>query len=191
MSSKLQNLWKWRRIDAFMGTRLLRCVRITDAFGDAGNTWTRVLTRTSYLPSAPGRASALPFFWPIVARWRRSTPNGSAVGRWTFPRSGKKIPDQVGNDGIFYEYESYKRPFRSKKISHMIKRGFEQSNRIVIDNNKGASDRFIINGVYNRINDKAFKHEIMELLLYEKGRVRTLYKRKSGRELGSPRSTNP
>ena len=102
----------------------------------------------------------------------------------------RKCPDLL-IDGIFYEYESYKRPFRSKKISHMIKRGFEQSNRIVIDNNKGASDRFIINGVYNRINDKAFKHEIMELLLYEKGRVRTLYKRKSGRELGSPRSTNP
>lgn len=72
----------------------------------------------------------------------------------------------------------------------MVRRGSEQSERIIIDNNKGASDRFIINGVLNRLNDKSFNYKIIELLVYEKGNVRSIYK-KSGREHGSPRSTNP
>ena len=52
----------------------------------------------------------------------------------------RRCPDLL-IDGDYYEYESYERPFKSRKISHMIKRGAEQSNRIIIDNNKGASDR--------------------------------------------------
>ena len=110
---------------------------------------------------------------------------GSLIGS----RYERKCPDLLV-DGLFFEYESYNRPFRSKKISHMIRRGYTQASRIIIDNNKGASDRFIINGVLNRLNDKSFKYEIIELLVYEKGNVRSLYK-KSGREHGSPRSTNP
>ena len=78
-------------------------------------------------------------------------------------------------DGHFFEYESYERPFKSNKISHMIKRGADQSSRIIIDNNKGASDRFIVNMVYKRINDKFFRKEILELYVYEKGSIRKLY----------------
>ena len=103
----------------------------------------------------------------------------------------RKCPDLL-IDGEFYEYESYARPFKSKKISHMIKRGAEQSDRIIIDNNKGASDRFIINMVLKRINDKFFRKKIQELYVYEKGTIRRLFlNKKSGREPGSPRSTNP
>ena len=63
----------------------------------------------------------------------------------------------------------------------MIKRGALQANRIIIDNNKGASDRFILNMILKRVNDIYFLGEIDELLVYEKGNIRKLYK-KSGRE---------
>ena len=103
----------------------------------------------------------------------------------------RKCPDLM-IDGEFYEYESYERPFKAKKISHMIKRGAEQSGRIIIDNNKGASDRYIINMVLKRITDKFFQKEIHEIYVYEKGAVRRLYhNKKAVGSLGSPRSTNP
>lgn len=103
----------------------------------------------------------------------------------------RKCPDLLIDDE-FYEYESYERPFKAKKISHMIKRGAEQSDRIIIDNNKGASDRYIINMVLKRISDKFFRKEIQELYVYEKGAVRRLYHiKKAVGSLGSPRSTNP
>ena len=92
----------------------------------------------------------------------------------------RKCPD-LYVDGSFYEYESYDRPFKSRKISHMLKRGAEQASRIIIDNNKGASDRFIINMVENRLKDKSFRGDIEEVYVYEKGTVRLIFK-KSGRE---------
>ena len=87
----------------------------------------------------------------------------------------RKCPDLKIRDK-FYEYESYIPPFNKKKISHMIKKGAEQSSQIIINNNKGASDRFILRNVKERINDKNFKHEINEVWLYEKGNVRLLFK---------------
>ena len=89
----------------------------------------------------------------------------------------RKCPD-ILVDGNFYEYESYDRPFKSRKISHMLKRGAEQANRIIIDNNKGASDRFIINMIENRLKDRTFRGDIEEVYLYEKGEVRLLFKKK-------------
>ena len=87
----------------------------------------------------------------------------------------RKCPDLL-IDGLFYEYESYDRPFKSRKISHMLKRGADQACRIIIDNlsmhrhivlllihNKGASDRFIINMVENRLKDKNFRGDIEEV----------------------------
>ena len=92
----------------------------------------------------------------------------------------RKCPDLL-IDNDYYEYESYERPFKSRKVSHMIKRGALQADRIIIDNNKGASDRFIINMIQKRLTDKFFHGEIEELYVYEKGGVRRLFK-KSGRE---------
>ena len=112
---------------------------------------------------------------------------GSLIGTMYY----RKCPDLLV-DNEYYEYESYVRPFKSMKISHMIKRGADQSDRIIIDNNKGASDRYIINMVMKRINDKSFRREILELYVYEKGEVRLLYhKKKAVGSLGSPRGTNP
>jgi hypothetical protein len=60
----------------------------------------------------------------------------------------------------------------------MIKRGALQADRIIIDNNKGASDRYIINMIQKRLTDKYFYGEIEELYVYEKGNVRRLFKKK-------------
>ena len=98
---------------------------------------------------------------------------GPLIGTMYF----RKCPDLLIN-GVFYEYESYERPFKAKKVSHMIKRGADQSERIIIDNNKGASDRYILNMIVKRISDKSFRKDIQELYVYEKGSVRRLYKKK-------------
>ena len=104
----------------------------------------------------------------------------------------RKCPDLM-IDGVFFEYESYERPFKSRKISHMISRGSEQAERIIIDNNKGASDRFIINRIINRLKDKHFKRIIKEVFVYEKGEVRRIFynKKIAVGSVSSPRSTNP
>jgi hypothetical protein len=87
-----------------------------------------------------------------------------------------KCPDLIIN-GKFYEYERYMSPFKKEKISHMIKKGSIQSSRIIINNNKGASDRYIRRNIIKRINDKNFKYDIDEVWLYEKGKVRLLFKK--------------
>jgi hypothetical protein len=56
----------------------------------------------------------------------------------------------------------------------MIKKGSIQSSRIIINNNKGASDRYIRQNIVKRSSDKTFKHNIDEVWLYEKGKVRKL-----------------
>jgi len=86
-----------------------------------------------------------------------------------------KSPDLI-IDGIFYEVESYIPPFDNRKISKMISRGAAQSSRIIINNTKGASDRFIRDNIYKRMKDKTFHLEINEVWLYEKGKVRLFYK---------------
>ena len=87
----------------------------------------------------------------------------------------RKCPDMKIGD-LFYEYERYIPPFNKRKISHMIKKGTEQSSRIIINNKKGASDRFIIRNIKERITDKNFKYEIKEVWLYENGSLRLLFK---------------
>jgi hypothetical protein len=88
----------------------------------------------------------------------------------------RKCPDLLIN-GKFYEYERYVPPFNKEKISHMIKKGSMQSPYIIINNNKGASDRYIRRNILERLNDKNFKRDIDEVWLYEKGTVRLLYKK--------------
>jgi hypothetical protein len=88
----------------------------------------------------------------------------------------RKCPDLIIN-GEYYEYESFVPPFKKEKISHMIKKGFVQSSRVIINNNKGASDRYIRDNIYKRLKDKNFKYEIKEIWIYEKGKVRLLYKK--------------
>jgi hypothetical protein len=88
----------------------------------------------------------------------------------------RKCPDLIA-DGVFYEYESFVPPFKKEKISHMITKGLKQASRIIINNNKGISERYIRDNIYKRLKDKNFKNEINEVWLYEKGKVWLLYKK--------------
>jgi hypothetical protein len=88
----------------------------------------------------------------------------------------RKCPDLI-IDGKFYEYESFVPPFNKNKISHMISDGARQSQRIIINNNKGCSDRYIFKNIHNRFRDRTFKYNIDEIWLYEKGSVRLLFKK--------------
>jgi hypothetical protein len=80
-------------------------------------------------------------------------------------------------DGEFCEFESYTPPFNGNKILHMLSKGLKQSSRRIINNNKGASDKRIIANIHKRIRDKNFEHNIDEVWVYEKGRVRLLFKK--------------
>lgn len=84
-----------------------------------------------------------------------------------------KCPD-LSRNGIFYEYESYVRPFTKRKVGNMLSHGSKQSPYIIIDNNKGASDRFIRRSIINRI--KVGQNPIKEVWLYEKGKLRLFFK---------------
>jgi len=85
----------------------------------------------------------------------------------------RKCPDMLIN-GKFYEVESFMPPFTQKKLGNMLSRGLKQSENIILDNNKGASDRIIKHRIFNRISEG---RKIGEVWLYEKGKVRLLYKK--------------
>jgi hypothetical protein len=57
----------------------------------------------------------------------------------------------------------------------MLSQGIKQSSRIIINNNKGCSDRFIKRNIFDRLN---IGQLIDEVWLYERGRVRLLTKNK-------------
>ena len=86
----------------------------------------------------------------------------------------KKCPD-LSIDGYFYEYENFNSPFRKSKIGRMIGQGTKQASRIIINNNKGCSDRYIKRNIYDRLN---IGQIIDEVWLYERGIVRLLTKNK-------------
>ncbi|MCL2328835.1 MAG: hypothetical protein FWC39_10055 [Bacteroidetes bacterium] len=85
----------------------------------------------------------------------------------------RKCPDLIIN-GKFYEYESFTPPFSKLKIKNMLKHGVIQSSNIILNNNKGASDRYIIKIIHQRIR---LGQDINEVWLYEKGEIRLLYKK--------------
>ena len=91
----------------------------------------------------------------------------------------RKCPD-LQIDEMFYEYESFIPPFKKEKVSHMIKKGLQQSSRIIIDNNKGCNVRYILKNIHNRLRDKSFKLDINEVWLYEKGKVELIYEKNRG-----------
>ncbi|MDR2765817.1 MAG: hypothetical protein LBB90_12425 [Tannerella sp.] len=88
-----------------------------------------------------------------------------------------KCPDLIIS-GKYYEYESFVPPFKKRKLANMISHGTKQSSRIIINNNKGCSNRYILANIHNRLMDKKFKNNIDEVWLYEKGKVRRIYKKK-------------
>jgi len=74
----------------------------------------------------------------------------------------------------FYEYEGYERPWNKRKISNMLSHGFAQSDRVIIDNNGGASDRFIKKAINAR--RRLPNAQIREVWIYERGKKRLFFK---------------
>ena len=97
---------------------------------------------------------------------------GSLIGT----RYYRKCPDLLVDD-LFYEYESYEKPWRKQKIQRMLTNGIRQCSRIIINNNKGAVDRHIRKLIMARVNLNA---PLEEVWLYEKGNIRLLYKKQQG-----------
>ena len=83
----------------------------------------------------------------------------------------RKCPDLL-IDGVFYEYEGFEKPWNRRKIKNMLAHGLLQSSRIIIDNNKGASDRIIRKGIIARLK---ISTNIDEVWLYERGHKRLFY----------------
>ena len=94
---------------------------------------------------------------------------GSLIGT----KYEKKCPD-FSVDGVFYEYEGFVKPWNKKKVGHMLSHGLQQSSRVIINNTKGCSDRFIRKAVMARIHLPG--QEVNEVWIYEKGNVRLFYK---------------
>jgi len=56
----------------------------------------------------------------------------------------------------------------------MLSNGLKQSSYIIINNSKGASDRYVKRLIYERINNNI---HVDEVWLYEKGKLRILLKK--------------
>jgi hypothetical protein len=85
----------------------------------------------------------------------------------------RKCPDLKIGDS-FYEYEGYMPPFRKEKLRRMLNHGLAQSDKIIINNSKGASDRYIRKLIFDRIR---LNQTINEVWVYEKGKIRMVYKK--------------
>ena len=83
----------------------------------------------------------------------------------------RKCPDMLVDD-VFYEYEGFEKPWKKEKVRRMISHGMKQSANIIINNTKGASDRFLRQAIMARLNVGA---TIREVWLYEKGSKRLLF----------------
>lgn len=103
----------------------------------------------------------------------RSEEYKKIYGSLTGTKFEKKCPD-FSVDGVFYEYEGFAKPWNKKKIRNMISHGLKQSDRIVINNTKGCSDRYSRKAIVARLRFPEIK--VSEVWVYEKGNVRLFYK---------------
>ena len=83
----------------------------------------------------------------------------------------RKCPDLLVDDK-FYEYEGYEKPWNIKKVSRMFTHGLKQSDRIIINNTRGCSDRYLRRQIKDRLN---IGMPITEVWVYEKGSKRLVY----------------
>lgn len=83
----------------------------------------------------------------------------------------RKCPDLIV-DGVFYEYESFVRPWNKRKLSNMLTDGLRQSDRIILDNRGGTSIRQILRAIRSRINVNA---QIKEVWVYDGDSVVDIY----------------
>ena len=87
-----------------------------------------------------------------------------------------KCPDLRIN-GKFYEFEGFVKPWSKEKIGRMLSHGLKQSSRVMIDNTKGCSHRYLRKRVFDYLR---LGVTIEEILVYEKGNLTYIYK-KSGK----------
>ena len=99
----------------------------------------------------------------------------------------RKCPDLIV-DGMCYEYESFFHPWTKRKLSNMLSNGLKQSDCLVLNNNKGGSDRFLRRLVISRLR---IGSQIREVWLYEKGGIRRLWPRKTGNRCDSLQCSAP
>ncbi|GHT21925.1 hypothetical protein AGMMS4957_11480 [Bacteroidia bacterium] len=88
----------------------------------------------------------------------------------------RKCPD-LQIDNFFYEYEGFMPPFRLRKLFRMLSHGGKQASRIVINNNRGASETYLRRYINSQIRQGAYFDEVWA---YEKGKVRLLFKKQQG-----------
>ena len=67
----------------------------------------------------------------------------------------------------------YAEKWKKHKVGQMLSHGMKQSPYIIIDNTNGASDRFIRQAIFARLNTS--QGSIKEVWLYEKGKLRLLF----------------
>ena len=115
-----------------------------------------------------GKAVYIP---PVVHH--KSEDYRRIFGRLMGTKYERKCPDLIV-DEVFYEYEDFTKPWKKRKIRNMLTHGLIQSSKLILDNNKGCSDRYIRNAVIRKYNlDNAC---ITEVWIYEKGNIRLFYK---------------
>ena len=108
----------------------------------------------------------------ILTSYHFKSPEYSMVfGHLVGTKYERKCPDMLVDD-VFYEYEGFEKPWKKEKVRRMISHGMKQSANIIINNTKGASDRFLRQAIMARLNVGA---TIREVWLYEKGSKRLLF----------------
>ena len=105
----------------------------------------------------------------------KSPEYGIVFGSLIGTKYERKCPDLLIGD-YFYEYEGYERPWNKRKIGNMLSHGLRQADRIIIDNNKGASDRYIRKAIIARLK---IGSRISEVWIYEKGIVKLFFSKHS------------
>lgn len=87
----------------------------------------------------------------------------------------RKCPD-LQIDGVYYEYESYERPFEMEKIERMISRGAKQSGDIVIDIRESSATKRAVNNKIQRLKrQKSFHSAINSVWIYDGETVEVVY----------------
>lgn len=74
-------------------------------------------------------------------------------------RYERKCPD-LCVDGLFYEYESFVRPWNKRKLSNMLTDGLRQSDKLILDCRGGVSIRQIQRAIRSRLNVNATIQEV-------------------------------
>jgi len=102
----------------------------------------------------------------------KSSEYQMVFGRLNGTKYERKCPDLL-IDEKYFEYEGFVKPWNIKKVSRMFTHGLKQSDRLIINNTKGCSDRYLRRQIADRLN---IRMPIEEIWVYEKGTKRLIFK---------------